>query len=77
MHTEITLYCIEKGVKCVWCEKPAVASMSGGDAMLAAAAARDTLLVINHNRRWENVYRRLRKVALDAEVIPTPPFMFY
>jgi predicted dehydrogenase len=25
LHTEITLYCIEKGIKCVWCEKPAVA----------------------------------------------------
>lgn len=40
-------------------------SMSGGDAMLAAAAKQNTLLVINHNRRWERVGRRLR-IAVDS-----------
>ena len=60
LHTEITLYCIQKGIRAVWCEKPAVASMSGAEAMLAAAEANGTLLVINHNRRWQNVQRRLQ-----------------
>ena len=59
------MYCIEKGIKCVWCEKPFVASMSGGDAILSAAANAGTLLVVNHNRRWEHVQRRLR-TAVDA-----------
>ena len=60
LHTEITLYCIQKGIRAVWCEKPAVASMSAAEAMLAAAEANGTLLVINHNRRWQNVQRRLQ-----------------
>jgi predicted dehydrogenase len=34
--------------------------MTGGDAMLAAAEAHGTLLVINHNARWDVTYRRLK-----------------
>ena len=68
LHTEITLYCIEKGIPAVWCEKPAVADMTGGDAMLAAAKANGTLLAINHNRRWENVQRKLQAAVAEGQL---------
>ena len=44
--------------------------MSGGDAMLAAAAAKGTLLTINHNRRWENSMRKLQ-AAVKAGTLGT------
>ena len=68
LHTEISLYCIEKGIKAVWCEKPVVASMDGGDAMLSAAKASGTLLTINHNRRWENSMRKLQAAVKAGEL---------
>ena len=68
LHSEISLYCIEKGIQCVWCEKPVVANMAGGDAMLRRAQEKGTLLTINHNRRWENSMRKLQAAVRNGDL---------
>ncbi len=59
-HAEITVACARHGVRAVWCEKPIATRLADAEQMVAACAAAGTLLVINHNRRFNPNYRRLR-----------------
>ena len=59
-HAEMTIGCAERGVGAVWCEKPIAPTMAAAEAMTAACQQAGTLLVINHNRRFHSVFRRLR-----------------
>lgn len=64
VHAEITLACVERGVKVVYCEKPVASRVTEGDTMLRACEAAGTLLVINHNRRFHADFRRLRDLVV-------------
>lgn len=59
-HAEMTIACAERKIRAVYCEKPIACRVSDADAMVRACAEADTLLVINHNRRFNPNYRRLR-----------------
>lgn len=58
-HAEQTVGCAEAGVRAVYCEKPMAATLSQAEQMIAACRRANTLLVINHNRRFQANYRRL------------------
>ena len=55
-HAEITMACADAGVRAVLCEKPIATKLSDADRMIAACRAHDTLLAINHNRRWHPLW---------------------
>ena len=59
-HAEMAIACAELGSKAVWCEKPIAPTLADAEAMTTACQQAGTLLVINHNRRFHSVFRRLR-----------------
>jgi UDP-N-acetylglucosamine 3-dehydrogenase len=60
-HAEITVACARHGIRAIYCEKPIATRLADAEAMVSACAAGGTLLVINHNRRFNPNYRRLRQ----------------
>ena len=60
VHEEITLACVEAGVKAIYCEKPVAPTVAAGQRMVAACAEAGALLVFNHQRRFTTNLRRLR-----------------
>jgi predicted dehydrogenase len=67
-HAELTIGCAEAGVRAVYCEKPIASSLAEADAMIAACEQAGSLLVINHNRRFNPNYRRLRELIAAGEL---------
>lgn len=59
-HAEITQACTCSGVRAVYCEKPIASTVPDAERMVSACRDAGTLLVINHNRRFDPNYRRLR-----------------
>ncbi len=59
-HAGITIACAEAGVRAVICEKPLATSLRDADRMIEACRQHDTLLVINHPRRWHPLWRMVR-----------------
>lgn len=62
-HAGIALECFRCGVRAVYCEKPIAPCLADAEQMLAGAAQANALLVINHNRRFNPNYRRLRDLV--------------
>ena len=61
-HAGITVACAERGVRVVYCEKPIATQLVDAERMIAACDQAGALLVINHNRRFNPNYRRLRDI---------------
>jgi predicted dehydrogenase len=66
VHAEITAACAARGIRVIYCEKPIATTPAQGDAMLSACAASGSLLVINHNRRFNPNFRCLRQLIADG-----------
>ena len=67
-HADMAVACFEHGVRVVYCEKPIATRLADADRMLAAARQAGGLLVINHNRRFNPNYRRLRDLIARGEL---------
>ena len=66
-HAEVTVACAQAGVRCVFCEKPVATKLSDADRMIDECKRAGTLLVVNHNRRWQPHYRvAKREIAAGA-----------
>jgi predicted dehydrogenase len=65
-HAEITIAAAEAGAKAVYCEKPMATRLNDADRMIAVCKQTGTLLVINHNRRFNPNYRRLRDAIAEG-----------
>ena len=59
-HAPIVIAAAERGARAVYCEKPIAQCAADAQRMLDACARAGTLLVINHNRRFNPNYRKLR-----------------
>lgn len=64
-HAPITEALASAGVRAIYCEKPIATTVADAARMVAATRAAGCLLAINHNRRFNPVYRQLR-ARLDA-----------
>ncbi|WP_114579011.1 Gfo/Idh/MocA family protein [Saliphagus sp. LR7] len=53
----------------IWCEKPIGLSVTEGEEMIAACDDTDTELVINHQRRFADEYRALRRQIHDENLL--------
>ena len=60
VHADITVACVRQGVRVIFCEKPIATRLPDAERMLTACDAAGALLVINHQRRFNLDYRRLR-----------------
>lgn len=65
-HAEVTVACAERGIRVIYCEKPMATRLTDADRMLAACEKSGSLLVFNHNRRFNSNYRRLRDLVADG-----------
>ncbi len=68
VHAGITLACIERGARAIYCEKPIATRVVDADRMLKACDKTGALLVINHNRRFNPNYRRLRDLVAAGKL---------
>lgn len=67
-HPAQTIGCAEAGVRAVYCEKPIAPTLPDAERMLTACQKAGTLLVINHNRRFQPNYRRLADAIAAGEL---------
>ena len=65
VHAEITIACAKKGVRVIYCEKPAAQMVPDAEQMLAGCTEAGALLVFNHQRRFTSCIRRLRDHIKD------------
>ena len=65
-HADITVACARQGVRAVYCEKPVATRASDAERMCSACDDAGTLLVVNHNRRFQANARRLRDLVVDG-----------
>ena len=68
VHAEMTCACAEAGVRAVYCEKPIATTVADADRMIDACRAAGTLLVLNHNRRFNPRYRKLRQMVAEGRL---------
>ena len=66
VHAEITIACAEHGARAVLCEKPIATTLPDAEKMVSVCEKADTLLVINHQKRFNPNYRRLRDLSLTG-----------
>ena len=59
VHAEITMACAERGIPVIYCEKPLATYLDDAEKMIADCAKAGSLLVINHNRRFNPNTRKL------------------
>jgi predicted dehydrogenase len=72
-HADLVIKAVEAG-KHVLCEKPIAPSLEDADAMIAAAAAHDVVLMIGHTRRFDDRYRTV-KAQIDAGRVGQPVYV--
>ena len=66
VHKEITVACAEYRVPAIYCEKPIASRIADGERMLRACQEAGSLLIINHNRRFNPNYCRLRDLVASG-----------
>lgn len=66
VHAEITIACVKKGIPVIYCEKPIATYQSDAEKMVQVCDKAGALLVINHNRRFNCNFRRLRDVIKNG-----------
>jgi predicted dehydrogenase len=65
-HADLVTTCAERGIRVIYCEKPMATRLADADRMLAACEKSGSLLVFNHNRRFNPLYRRLRDLVTEG-----------
>ncbi len=67
-HAEMVTACARRGIRAIWCEKPIATRLVDAETMLSACREAGALLVINHNRRFNPNYRRLRALVAAGKL---------
>ena len=67
-HAEITIACAEAGIRAIYCEKPIATKLDDADQMVTACREAGSLLVLNHQRRFNTNCRRLRDFIADGQL---------
>ncbi len=68
LHAPVTQAAAQAGVKAVFCEKAIATSLAEADAMIAACAAQNVKLVINHTRRWDPYYETALALLQEGRI---------
>jgi predicted dehydrogenase len=67
-HAFIVEAAADLGVPAILCEKPLATTLADADKMIAAIERNGTLLTVEHTRRWDPFFYRVREL-IDAGVI--------
>ncbi len=68
LHAELAEVAFAAGVRGVWSEKPMSVHLTEADRMVSAAEAVGAVLIVNHQRRYGDSYRRARKLIGDGAI---------
>ena len=68
VHAEISIACARHGARAVYCEKPIATRAVDAERMVQACEESNTLLVINHNRRFNPNGHRLRTSIAQGDL---------
>ncbi|MBX3014111.1 MAG: Gfo/Idh/MocA family oxidoreductase [Caldilineaceae bacterium] len=66
-HADITVEAAQRGARAILCEKPIATTLADADRMIAAAAANQVLLSIEHTRRWAPTFLKARELIRSGE----------
>lgn len=67
-HRDIVVKAAECGVKAIFCEKSMATTLREADEMIDACDAHDVKLSVNHGRRWDWQFRKVKEL-IDQERI--------
>lgn len=67
-HAEIVEACAQAGIRAIYCEKPIATRLDDADRMVEACKESGSLLVLNHQRRFNSNCRKLRDYVAAGEL---------
>lgn len=67
-HAEMTIAAARAGVKGIYCEKAMATSLAECDVMIEACEQTGAVLIINHQRRWDNRYIALKRFIDEGHI---------
>ena len=67
-HRDIVVAAAQSGVKAIFCEKAMATTLREADEMIDACRRNNVKLSINHTRRWDWQFRKIKEL-IDQEVI--------
>lgn len=65
LHADIFINAANRGIKGILCEKPLATTLADADRMIEAAEANGTVVAVEHTRRWDPFYHRVKEL-IDA-----------
>ena len=68
-HANMVINAARAGAKGIFCEKPLATTLAEADAMVAACAASNTILSIDHTRRFNPLWRHTKEGIVDQGII--------
>ena len=68
-HANMVIDAARAGAKGIFCEKPLATTLAEADAMVAACAASNTILSIDHTRRFNPLWRHTKEGIVDQGII--------
>ena len=68
LHRDACVAASEAGVRAIFCEKPIALSLKEADEVIKACRKNKTLLAVNHTRRWDRSFNKVKKL-LDKGTI--------
>jgi len=68
VHAQPTIDAAKSGVKAIVCEKPMAVSVAEGRRMVETCEANGTRLVIEHSRRFQPSYQRVKNIIQSDEI---------
>lgn len=68
LHTRFVVQAAEQGIPAIMCEKPLATSLTDADTMIAALDANGTLCSVDHTRRWDPYFHRVKQLIDDGAI---------
>ena len=65
-HADLVVNAANAGVKGIFCEKPMATNLADADRMIEAVERNNTILSIDHTRRWMPLWRHTKEAIVDG-----------
>jgi len=76
-HAELVRLAARHGVKAIFCEKPMAKTLAEADEMIALCEKNGILLMIDHQRRFDSLYRQVRSSIMEGKLGKPRQASFY
>ena len=67
-HHEMVVAAAESGVQGIYCEKPMALTLDQAEEMLNVCNENNVKIVINHERRWDPYYLKVKKIIEEGKI---------